>query len=279
MPDTLGKSQPPHAEALGNNDLRPIGRSIVDDEDVEIGLRSSQFRDHGRQVRRLVVRGNEPERRGVGVARVASSCRTAFGPMPRRGRMLCAGSGERPASLRADHITIAATQARSRARCSGRNSSARRIAKAAGRADAGRKTLTRERQAAPTAAPPWPTAAMEAPASAAISAASNAATAIAISSGCTIIASGDTRVAGGAPRMLRDEVDAAVSEPVLLNEVAGESVAPPVHAARVPAERQAVAGVPQTVAHVVVVAVAERSSNRPTPCSASARYTELPVHT
>ncbi len=58
--------------------------------------------------------------------------------------------------------------------------------------------------------------------------------------------------------MLRNEIDAAVAESVLLHDVAAESFAPGVHAAGGPAESQPVPGRDQAIAEVVVVSVSER---------------------
>ena len=59
-------------------------------------------------------------------------------------------------------------------------------------------------------------------------------------------------------RWRRHQVETSVAETVLLREVAGHAVAPSMHAGRLAANHQAVAGGDQAIAQVVVVPVAER---------------------
>ena len=77
------------------------------------------------------------------------------------------------------------------------------------------------RAARPRREPPWPRRT------------ANPASAASITNGCAIIPGGDTKSPVDASRMFRDQVEAAVSEPVLLKEITGEPLAPSMKAFRV----------------------------------------------
>ena len=90
---------------------------------------------------------------------------------------------------------------------------------------------------------------------------------------------GRDAIAGHAARMPLHHIEPAVAESVLLTPVAGEPVAPMMVASclRTMRERPARAG--QAIAHVVVAAVADDSSNSPASSSACFRNAVLPVQT
>ena len=65
------------------------------------------------------------------------------------------------------------------------------------------------------------------------------------------------RIAADTPGMLGHEIDAPVTKPVLLAEIANQTFAPPVYAPHFSAETQPIAGRTQPITEVVVVAVPE----------------------
>ena len=209
------------------------------------GCSMRSWRDHRRQIRRLVVRRNETE-----TVDAAAPLHRARAIPARRRRDAPIGRG--PHAVRG--LRGAASQAACRphhhrrnpgdvARQMERKKEQRgRIAKPPRRADAGGETFGREARQhdRPRRAPTVPTARRRQPATTRRQSRSRGPPPS--TAGATIIAAGDTESPREAPRMFGHEIEAAVAEPVLLHEVAAEPVAPPVHAARLATEHQPVAG-------------------------------------
>ena len=273
----LREPQPAHVERLEDR-RRPIGRSVVDHEQVEVGMalralrrrrpagsrlrcaresgRGSALGTRGdgstrwrRAIRRLTRATCDRPASAHAVRRVSRHGPTAAAPSTRRSRRPRRGR-ERDASGKQERRRVRKRRAARTPAIARSSARAPATSVAATEASCQRRTAVSRPSPAPR---------------------SDATIAIAITTGCSIICSGDTESPAMRPGCFGDEIEAAVAEAVLLDAVAAQTLAPAMHAPRRRGRRRAGSRRAQPIAHVVVVAVAELSSKRPTCRSASAR--------